>query len=77
MEIDLLVYLSCVGVNFEMIIKLHRRWAHFLLAKHQKQQYLVPGNKGKSWADQFMVCLIAIGTQSTYVDSPRALLLGS
>ncbi len=30
------------------------------------------GNKGKTWADQFMACLIACVPQSTYVDSPTS-----
>jgi len=29
------------------------------------------GNKGKIWADQFITCLVACLSQSTYVDNPR------
>jgi len=27
----------------------------------------VPGNKGKTWADQFIACLVAFVSQSKYV----------
>jgi len=29
------------------------------------------GNKGKTWAARYMVCLVASDTQSTYIDNPR------
>jgi len=35
-----------------------------------------PGNKGKTWADRFIECLVACGSQSTYVDSSTGRLFG-
>jgi len=33
------------------------------------------GDKGKSWADRFIACLIACLTQCTYVDNPSVVTL--